>query len=250
MPDEKDAYSIEPEPGPGAAPPPPPAPPPTREPGKARIEAPALLQDFEEGADFTRDPEVDRAVGLPVGTIPAAKLAGEAGEAKAEKEDLVTKGFGQPTWWAIAGVALLIGAMVATGVNAHNRTVPRVLLTLYNVLLHTGTGVVAVYLAATLLEMRVRFVESVAARMLVAVSTLSLLFHLHLQIFADKYETAAEEMIVGVVAYVLIVASSFSLWKRIPLAYVIGCHFALWLVVQLGLMLATLVGSAPVVKVP
>jgi hypothetical protein len=243
MPDERDTYSIEPEPagGAGSATPPPPPGPPGAEPGKAKIEAPALLEGFEEDADFTADPEVDRAVGLKK-DIPPARLAPEP---RAEKPDLVGKGWGQPLWWAIAGAALLIGAMVATGVNAPNRTVPRVLLAMYNILLHTGTGVVAVYLAAMLTETRIRSVESVAARMFVAVAALSLLFHLHLQIFPDKYETSAEELVVGAAAYVLVVAGAFSLWKRIPLAYVIGCHFALWLVVQLGLMLAALVAVSP-----
>lgn len=245
MPDERDTYSIEPGTAGDAGAPqtPPPGAAGAPDPGKARIEAPALLEGFEEDADFTADPELDRATGK----IPPAKLAGEPVTPAVERPDLVAKGWGQPMYWAVGGAAIMIGAMIATGVNAPNRVVPRVLLAMYNILLHTGTGVVAVYLAAMLTETRVRFVESVAARMLVAVATLSLLFHLHLQIFPDKYETPAEEMILGVAAYVLLVAASFSLWKRIPLAYVIGCHFALWLVVQLGLMLATLVAASSTV---
>jgi hypothetical protein len=231
----ENTYPVEPQrPAPGSPP----------EPGKPRIEAPGLLEGFEEDADFTADPELDRATGK----IPPARLAGHPAAAPPETPDFVTAGVGKPLYWAAAGGVLLIAALIATGVNAPNRAVLRILLVLYNVLLHTGTGVVAVYLAATLLERRVRFVETVAARMLVAVSAMALLISTQIRIFPPKYDTKAEEIVLGLAAYGLIVAASFNLWKRLPFLYVVGCHFALWLIVQLGMALSEAVAAAPLPK--
>jgi hypothetical protein len=208
--------------------------------GKGRIEAPGLLSGFPEDADFDRDPEVDRVI---AGPRPEERNAAEREEAPAG-EELVQSGFAEARVWAIVGAVLLISAMIAAAVNAPDRHVARVLLTLYNALLHTGTGVVALFIAAVLTERRLGSFELAAARMFTAVAAFSLLFNLHLNLIGENWaHWKVEELLLASVAYVLIVASTFRLWQLRNLAYVVGSHFFLWLVVYVGMLLARYVGA-------
>jgi hypothetical protein len=228
-------YPIEPHPG-GPAP----------DGSKAKIDSPGLLQGFEEDADFTKDPELDRViVGAP---RPPAAPAIIPPIDPAKPEFVRALWDWEPKLWGAIGAVLLVGAMVATGVNSRSGsslgTVERVLLTLYNTLLHTGTGVVAVYIAALLLRQRTGRVEVAAARMFAAVSAFALVFHLSFNMPAAQI---VETVIAGGV-YLLIVAGTFQLWKRDPLLYVVGSHFALWLLVEVGMMLSAAAAVAPVIK--
>lgn len=217
----RETYDLEPE---ESTPPPPQRP---------KIEAPGVLEGFEEDADFERDPELERAV-----TGKAAASTVFPDEA-AELPDFVRPGAGGPKVWAIVGGVLLLAAMIATAVTTQAKVLGPV-LTLYNTLLHTGTGVVAVFLAGHLTEHRVGRVELAAARMFAAVAAFSLIFHLRILLIGN---TKIEETILGVVAYLVIVVGTFRIWRE-RLFFVVGSHFILWMLVQVGMALSAAVARA------
>jgi len=233
MPEANEPYPID---SPSDKPSPPTPPPQER---KAKLEATPLLEEFSEDADFDRDPELERAI---LGK-PASTQAVE--EHRPELPEFVKPGFGEPRHLAVVGVVLLVSAMIAAGVNAPNRAIFRVLLTLYNTLVHAGTGVVAVYIAARLLERSFTRVELVGARMFVAVSALSLVMSLSLTLTGYGWLDQVIRAGLAVGTYVLLVATTFKLWSRGPLIHVVGFHALLWLIVQVGMALAATVGAAP-----
>jgi hypothetical protein len=53
----------------------------------------------------------------------------------------------------------------------------------------------------------------------------------------------ATPMLLGAIAYLAIVVITFRLWKRESLAYVVGTHFILWLVVQIAMLLSTAIAA-------
>jgi hypothetical protein len=233
MSDPHDTYDIEPE---KSASPPASAP----APGKPLIDKPSLLEGFEEDADFDKDPELERVVagkGREPTTLPAPKDdAPEFGQPL----------FGQAVHWALVGAVLLLAAMVATGVNYETKRFLRIALTLYTAFLHTGTGVVAAYVAAILTATRVRNLELTAARIFAAVAAFLLIFRLNINFFGPKYANwRIEELLLATLVYLAIIAASFKLLKRNPLVFLVGVHFILWMVVQVGMELARSVGDAP-----
>jgi hypothetical protein len=207
---------------------------------KAKIEKPGLMEGFEEDADFTKDPELDRVVlGEPLKAAVVAPAS--AGDSRPE--------FVKQWWpwedkfWAAAGGLLLLGALIASGINVFNapdrpvfamQRILNVLLTLYYALIHTGTGVAAVFLTAMLLGHRVGRVETATARMFAAVSAFLFLYSLRFTITSGR----TEEVVFGAVAYLAVVAGSFRLLKRDPFLLIIGLHFAVWLIVQIGMLLS------------
>jgi hypothetical protein len=244
MNDAKDPYEIEPEKsGEGAAPAERPAgePPADRPPpGKAHMDAPRLLDDFEEDADFDRDPELERVITGKTGKEERRRAPDD------ERPEFGRPIGGEAMHWAIAGGILLLAALVAAGVNAPDKTFLRIALALYMTLLHAGTGVVAVFVAALLLRSRVGSPELAAARMFTAVAAFMLVWNLKINIFGEGWgHLVIEELVLATLAYVAIVAVTFRLFKWLPLAYVIGTHFVLWLVVQVGMELSSAVGRAP-----
>lgn len=242
MPDPNEPYSIEPEPEKPLAAQPAAADAESAAERKAKLDAPPLLDDFSEDADFDKDPELERAI---LGK-PASSAGVTVAEERPELPEFVKPGFGEPKHLAVLGGVLLVIAMIATAVNAPNSVAFRVLLALYNTLVHTGTGVVAVYIAARLSERSFTRVELVAARMLVAVAALAVVMSLELPLTGYGWLNQLIGAALGVGAYVLLVAGSFRLWDRTPLTYVVGFHALLWLIVQVGMALAERVSNAPV----
>src|ERR1043165_7132775 len=179
---------------------PPPAAP---EPGKGKIEAPKLLEDFPEDADFDKAPELDRVI-----TGKSGKTESVAPKPD-QKEEFVLPGLGNSKAWAIVGTVLLVGALIATGTTAAGPRFARVMLTLYNTLLHSGTGVVALLVAATLLGKRFGNLELGAARMFAAVAAFSLMFSLHLTLFDVQWVDNILDLLVASAVYVLLVCSTF-----------------------------------------
>jgi hypothetical protein len=211
--------------------------------GKGKIERPGLIEGFEEDADFTRDPELERAVvARPYPPTPPPPSAPPEG-APTGPEFVTAAWPWEPTFWAIVGAALLIGAMVAAGINVPHadgkevaswHRVLRILLALYTALLHTGTGVAAAFVASILLHRRFGRLDIAAARMLAGVAGFLLLFNMKFTITATKFE----ETVFAALAYLAIVAPAFRLWKKEPFMFVIGSHFAFWLIVQVGMALS------------
>lgn len=202
---------------------------------KAKLDAPALLADFPEDADFDRDPVREAVVRGP--------RVEHAAQTTTLGPPLVGSTLGGPQVWAIVGGLLLVSALVATAINAPNRAVIRVLLVLYNTLLHTGTGVAALTLAAMLLQRRLGPVEAAAARMFAAVSAFVLVAALPTTLFGVRWADVSLGLILAAGVYVLAVASLFGLWRRLPLAYVVLAHAILWLIVQVGVELAARVAA-------
>lgn len=245
MSDPHDPYPVEPSsdtPRPPASPPPPP------EPAKPqpRIDAPRLLDEFDDDVDLTADPEVDLAVGRPPTRTVAAAPVEDA------RPEFVQPGLGEPRHWAIAGGVLLLGAMIASGVNAPygvgaTQVALRVLLTLYNTLVSAGTGVVALFIAARLLEQRFGSIELAAGRMFAAVGAFMLITNLEVRITGVRGIDQTVLLILAAAAYLLIVAWSFKIWNRVTLTYIAGSHMLLWLVMLVGMSLSAAIkpGTAP-----
>ena len=269
MSDPKEPYSVEsgdstPPQEPAATPPPRadapaakprlfdiPLPPPSQPKGK--IEAPELLSGFEEDADFDKDPELERVISGKSG-----KPADVSKDPKPPADDFVQPGLGSAKVWAIVGVTLLVVAMIATGVHAGpaSERILNVLLVLYRTLVHTGTGVVAVFVAATLLGKKLGNFELAGARMLAAVGAFSAMLSFQFSLFGRVWLDNLIALIMAAAVYVLLVASTFNLWKKQPLSFVIGSHFFLWLIVAVGMLLAQVArpdkapAAAPAVKTP
>jgi hypothetical protein len=252
MSDAKDPYPIEPEGG--AAPPPggsasPPAGSPADDKPKPKIAAPGLLDDFEEDADFTEDPELDLAVGRKPKVMTGAPAAGATAAGEPAPE-FVKPGWGEPKHWAIVGGVLLVAAVIATGVTAPvgigaGQVAVRILLTIYSTLVSAGTGVVALFIAARLLEKRFGSVELGAARMFTAVSAFVLVQSLNLRLTPYEWMNNGITLILATGVYLLVIAATFQLWDRITLAYVAGSHMLLWLVMVVGMALSSALKVAP-----
>lgn len=212
---------------------------------KAKLNLAGLLENFEEDADFDKDPELEAKItGKPRQSmdIPPPVPA-------VLRPEMIQPGKIQPKHWGIAGLVLLIGAAIAAGVYAPNHAVARVLLAMYSTFLHTGTGLVALYMAARLLEYRFGNLELGATRMFTAVGVFTLLMSLHLTPFGEYNAlNRALTVIVAMAGYTLTVASTFKLWDKQKLGFVVGFHALLWMVVEVGMTLATTIGDVAASK--
>lgn len=231
MPDEPKGYDLEPD-----APKPPPAPAPQPTP---KLERPRLIEGFDPGTDFDRDPEVQAAMktgGKPsvdgrkpiIGGKPLPEPAAPAGATP-----LSGPWLGPAQVWAVVGAVLLIGAIVAAGIN-EAKPFPAGLLVVYWGLVNTMLGVVSLSFAGWLCSRPVGDFPLAAARMLTAVGAFLVLFNLNIRLLG---ETKWEELILAVLAFSGIVAALFKVWGR-TLAYIVCCHFILWIVLQVGMELA------------
>jgi hypothetical protein len=221
--DDKKTYEVEPEPE-------------TPAPGRAKLEAEALLTDFDEDADFDHDPDVQAALGAKPAPAQAEAEAETAGGERA----LVRPGMGPWRLWVGVGVVETLAAVVLSGVYAPHSAIARGLLTLYDALLHTGTGVAAVLVGSMLLERRFGSIELATARMLAAVGAFMLVFHLPISLISAG---KLEETVLAGLAYLGMVALTFRL-SRNALLIVAGSHFGLWLIVQVGMQLTRWSASA------
>jgi hypothetical protein len=219
--DPKETYDIEPED-------------PDKKP-RASIEADGLLEDFDEDADFDHDPEVSTALESPAGK-KQKRL-----EAEVVAASFVRPGMGPWRVWAAIGSIELIAALIFAAVKySANHPVAHALLVIYDGMLHTGTGVVAVLVGAKVVEERFGSFELAAARMLAAMGALLLVLNLRIPLTSTNFE----EWALAVAAYVAVVWATFR-FSRAELLVVTGAHFGLWLIVQLGMMLTRWTASAP-----
>ena len=241
MPDptgEREPYSLEP--GEESVRSVPPSQPPAPGASGARIAADPLLASFPTDADFNTDPELERAVAGP-------PKAGEPVKVAVELPEIVKPGLGDAKVWGIVGAVLTAATVIAIMVLVPATNGPtvtarllRACLAVYDIALHAGTGVAAMYIAAFLTERRVTRVELVAARLLTAVAAFALVVHLRVPVEGDYVRTGIY-FLLGVAAYIGLVAVLFRLpWRSFQ--YLVGAHFTLWLVIQLGMSLAAKVG--------
>jgi hypothetical protein len=218
----------------------PPAPPSPR----PRIDSPGLLDDFDEDADLTSDPEVERIVkGIPIGE-PARPADAPTAEPAGPPLSV------SPSWRvpAAIGAVLTIAAAVLAVVYAPSVPWAYVLLTLYRAAIHTATGVGAMIIAALLLGRTLGSFEGAAARMFMAVSAFLAVFS-----FALSLKSGEQTFVRGAAyAGMLLVAAgayfgALVLWFRLTArdcAVIAACHFGLALFVSLGNMLTGFIGGA------
>ncbi|HRQ71682.1 MAG TPA: hypothetical protein PLU35_01500 [Phycisphaerales bacterium] len=188
-----------------------------------------LLDEFDEDADLLSDPEVEAAI---KGRPKTAKARPEDEKPK-ERLDFVLP---MPGGWklpAILGAVALVAALVFNGLNTPFRpTALSVVKTLYETLMHTGTGVAAVMVASLLTERRFSRFEQAAGRMFLAVSAFALVVNLNVPI-----PGRIDEFALAAVAYAGVVWSFFRLPPRETLI-LMACHFGLWLAVAAGGLLS------------
>lgn len=201
----------------------------------ARIEAGGLLDDFDEDADFS-DPGEGSPAREPGGGAPGRGVYGQTDdpELTGNWPPLVTDAsvvavLGSPKVLGIAGGVLLVTAVVVTAVtNTSARALIPPLITLYEGIVHTGTGVVAAIVAARFAERRVNRLDLIAARMLVLVSLFLSIQHLNIPI-----PLKIEEHLLAAGAYYVGVLVLFRLpkWET---GLIAGTHFILWVLMMIG----------------
>jgi len=191
-----------------------------------RIDAGGLLEGFDEDADFERDPEVERALGIEPPPAHAASRAGDHYRADP------TKWMVQPGWpgtgmsfWA--GSVLCLVAAVMGGIAAE-RSLLVALSVVFACWIHTGTGVLGALAASIFSERGMNHPERIAARMFAASSAFHLVMLVELPI-----PTHAVEFGFAVGAYAGAVALQFRL-PRHETALLMLSHFGLWAVVEMG----------------
>lgn len=146
----------------------PPAPGPLKVTPKASLDAPPLLDDVDDDADLTADPEVERV--LKGETRPARTPADTTEPAAEPPPPLVTPGRLTAKHLAITGGVVALGAMIVGAWGAGEQWLGGAVMAAYLTLLHTCTGVLALGAAAHLHARRLGPLDLVAARMLVAVA--------------------------------------------------------------------------------
>lgn len=188
-----------------------------------------LLDDFDEDADLVSDPEVEAAV---KGKPKTARARPEDEQPKV-RLDFVLPMAGGWRLPAVLGTVALVAALVFNGLNTTYRPVAlAVAKTLYETLMHTGTGVAAVLVASLLTERRFSRFEQAAGRMFLAVAAFALVVNLNVPI-----PGRIDEFVLATVAYAGVVWSLFRLPPRETLI-LMACHFGLWLAVAAGGLLS------------
>jgi hypothetical protein len=220
-------------------------PPRPHRPKGGKVEGPGLLDDFDEDEDLTSDPEVEQIVrGVPVEKARPRERPRKPPSPEIFASDLdappgepfcasgAWKGFA-----ALGGVLVLLAGVLA-GVYADHAHWAHVLITLYWALLHTGTGLGALVLAAMLLGRRVGSFEGAAARMLVAVALFLAVYSLDIPLTQGKLE----EVVLAAGAYFGGLVVAFRLMPR-DAAVIGGAHFGVALLLWLGGLLRAIIAS-------
>ncbi len=192
-------------------------------------------------------PSNPAALGIPSPATfsPTGSTPSPASTIPTEPGAFVRTGFGDAKAVAIAGGVLTIAAVFATAITASGSEVAASFLTLYAILVHAGTGVVAILLAAALADRKAGDLALAGARMLAAVAAGVLVFHLNITLFSTS---KTEEVILGGAVYALAVLVLFRLWgpRTREFTTLLALHFALWLIIRIGMELA--VWAQPMAK--
>jgi hypothetical protein len=202
---------------------------------------PKLLDAFDDDADFSQDPEVEAACKGNPAKAPKRDPDPEI----QPQEPFVRPALGPAKLWLVLGGVLLIGATISSSVHGARPFISAV-LTIYNGLLHTATGVGAIVIASTLARRPIGPWDLGAARMLAAVSAFLLVFNLNIQLVGTgKWE----ETILASLAYLGVIGITFRQTREVHATLVIS-HFFLWLIIQLGSQLAVWSAANPAPTTP
>ena len=194
------------------------------------------------------EPEPDPDTTPEVVEVTITEPRGKQSENDEPVKPLVRPGLGGAKLALIVGTLLLIGALVASGIRAGTleNTGARVValaiaVTLFQSLLHTGTGVAAIMFAARLERRPTGALELAAARMLACVGAFQLVYHLPMLVPGVFGYVIAS--LTGLLVYALTLWGLFRL-TRLELGVVVSGHVLLLLGVALGTHLTHLYRSA------
>ncbi len=155
--------------------------------------------------------------------------------------DLIRPGFpGYRTLLVLGGV-LTLAAVGLSGYEANSHTVARSLSTLYDIAVHSGTGIVALLIATIFTERRFNDAKLAASRMFFMVALLYAIVSVNIPI-----PTTIDQWILGLLAYALALLALFRLPQR-DLGIIGLTHFGLWLIVKLGASLEAFIASTSAV---
>lgn len=192
---------------------------------KGKLDAPALIADFDEDADFSRDPEVDAA--LKGGKAPKAAGKGKysmhlPGVPGVDAVPLVREGLLDVKWGAVVGWVLVLGGGIAAAITTKSAWYAGLLATVLGSILHTITGLGALGIAGYFLERPVGRVDLAATRVLAAVGAFAILFNINTTVLGHFDETA-----LACVAYLGAMALFFRVHGAEALLIGVS-HAALW----------------------
>ncbi|MBX3357387.1 MAG: hypothetical protein KF745_03065 [Phycisphaeraceae bacterium] len=223
---------------------------PTRPPEAPKIDAAPILE-LEDNTCLRCGAPMgpDDVVCLKCGYDMRANVARSTKQAEEyqpdEPQPFVVPTWGSPKALLILGSVFFLAAMITAGVNVPAGKsfwliVGSVLLVIYEVLVHTGTGVVAVAVSARICEQKFGNFELAVSRVFAAFSAFELAFQLSLRIPAVGVWAA---FVIGPAAYWVLIWALFRKSRTITTLIVL-CHVVLWLIIQLGMQLSAMVQSA------
>jgi hypothetical protein len=158
--------------------------------------------------------------------LPSRPVATPVIDIPDDEGPIVRPGLGSAKIWAIVGGVLALSAVGAAAVNAPRNPISTALLALYAVLMFTGLGVLAIAIAAAILNRRSGSMDEAGlagARMFTAVSAALFVFHLNIQ---PLNLGKTEELLLAVLAYLAVIVALFRWWGR-PLKAVLVLHATL-----------------------
>lgn len=157
-------------------------------------------------------------------------------ESPEEPELFVEPGRGSPKLLTIAGGVITMAAMVLAGVNTTAKgaaIIAAVVLPGYEVLLHTASGVLALFIVSKVVEQRFGNPELAAARMMVAFALFQLFMAMHIPV---QVVGGVLKSILGLGAYWVAVWWLFRKTPAVTLL-IMAAHIALWAFVWIGKVL-------------
>lgn len=153
---------------------------------------------------------------------------------------------GTPKLVGILGGLVLVSAGICAGFAAPNGsgwvvTGAMVVLAIYSGILHTATGVAAVWCTAKYEGERFTKIDLVAARMLLAFATFVLVLNLPVHLPYEWLDKAAK-LILAVGVYFLMLMALFRRDRRVSMV-LLALHAGIWVFVQLGVLLGVVLQS-------
>ncbi|MBI1189759.1 MAG: hypothetical protein GC200_03645 [Tepidisphaera sp.] len=213
--------------------------------GKPDLGAPPLLDDVDDDADLTHDPEVERA--LKGGAATADDTAAGEPAVREQGPPVVKDGKVSPKTLAIIGGVVTLAAIVVSVINAPAGKFAAAVSATYLTLFHTVTGVGAVAILAYAENRPTGRIEVAAGRMFIAVASFMLVLSLHFDTLQGF--NGAVMSVFAALSYYLVAWTLFRLPQR-QMQILAGAHagiaILLWLLVQVhwwasnaGMMAAT-----------
>ena len=132
----------------------------------------------------------------------------------------------------LVGIALVIAAMIATGVTSTKATFANIARMLYDTALHSALGVLAAWALARIEHRQLGDWREAWARTFVAVAALELCLSLNMGLLSTKLE----EALVGVGAYFIILVFLMR-WSAVRVLHLACLQFAAWGVLALRTVL-------------